>query len=175
MAYNKIACFDVYYREDCAVACSVVFAMEPRERIIAEYRSVVKRVSEYRPGEFYKRELPCLLSVYESIGEKIDLIIVDGYVYLGNGRKGLGWHFFTALDKRIPVVGVAKTYFKGNNDYLKVYRGKSNRPLYVSSVGIELNYSADLIRKLKGKNRIPDVLGRVDLLSRVDRAELLTE
>lgn len=168
MNYIKAACFDVYYYEDYAKACCIVFEIKPLERIVSEYCERTESVAEYIPGEFYKRELPCLLKVYENIKEDIDLVIVDGFVCLGNGKKGLGAYMFEVLDGKIPVVGVAKTFFKGCTDYIKIYRGESNRPLYISSLGIGLNDSAKLIRNLNGKNRIPDVLKKVDQLTRVD-------
>jgi deoxyribonuclease V len=164
----KIACFDVYYYEGYAKACCIVFENEPFEKIISEYYETIKPVNEYVPGEFYRRELPCLLKVYENIKEEVDLIIVDSFVLLGDGKKGLGEYLFDALDKKIPVIGVAKTYFKDCKDYIEVYRGKSNKPLYISSIGIDLNCSAELVKNLDGENRIPKVLKRVDQLTRIN-------
>ncbi len=112
--------------------------------------------------------MPCLLRVYENIKEDIDLIIVDGFVHLGDRKKGLGAYLFNALDQEIPVIGVAKTFFKGCTDCIKTYRGQSIKPLYISSIGIELHDSAKLIKDLNGKNRIPDVLKKVDQLTRAD-------
>jgi deoxyribonuclease V len=167
MNNNNIACFDVYYYESYAKACCIVFENEPIEKVISEYYEIIKPVNEYIPGEFYKRELPCLLKLYGSIKEDIDLIIVDSFVLLGDGKKGLGGYLFEALDKKIPVIGVAKTFFKGCDDYIEVYRGKSNKPLYISSLGIDLNHSAELVKNLDGENRMPTVLKRVDQLTRV--------
>lgn len=161
-----IACFDVYYFKDFARACCIVFQTGSCEKIVARYCAVVREFNAYVPGEFYKRELPCLLQVYNRIKEKIDIIIVDGYVLLGSGKKGLGGHLYEALHGKIPVIGVAKTYFNGCADCTKVFRGNSNRPLYVSSIGLELNFSARLISNLQGKYRIPEVLKAVDSLSR---------
>ena len=167
----KIACFDVYYYEDYAKACCVVFENSTREIIISEYYEIIKPVNEYISGEFYRRELPCLLKVYGSIKEDIDVIIVDSFVMLGDCKKGLGAYLFEALDKKVPVIGVAKTFFRDCKDYIEVYRGKGNKPLYVSSIGIDLCYSAALIKNLNGEYRMPDVLKRVDQLSRVEADE----
>ncbi len=161
----KIAGLDVHYN-DYARACCVVFEMGPVEKIVAEYCEIIDTVNEYIPGEFYKRELPCLLQVYQNVKEKVDIIIIDGFVQLGPGKMGLGGRLFTALDKKIPVIGVAKTYFKGCTDYRCIYRGASRKPLYISSIGVDLEYSAALIKNLGGANRIPAVLKRVDQLTR---------
>lgn len=162
----NIACFDVYYHEGSAKASCIVFKIEPQETILSHYNKIITPVSEYIPGEFYKRELPCLLGVYGEIKEKIDLAIVDGFVFLEKGKKGLGEYLYEALGERIPVMGVAKTFYKGCQNYLRVYRGNSNKPLFVSSIGVEQNYAADLIKTLAGANRIPAVLKMVDRLSR---------
>lgn len=123
------------------------------------------------PGEFYKRELPCLLQVYAQIREETNIIIIDGYVMLGEEKKGLGGYLYEALDKKIPIIGVAKTYFKNCVHYTEVYRGKSSRPLYVSSIGLDLDFSAALIRNLQGPYRIPTVLKAVDHLTRLGQGD----
>ena len=168
MSSNKIACFDVYYYEGYAKACCIVFEIEPLESIISRYCEIINSVDRYIPGKFYKRELPCLLKVYKTIEEDIDLIIIDGFVFVENGKKGLGAHLYEALNRKIPIIGVAKTFFKGCTHYIQIYRGKSIRPLYISSIGIELNISAELIRNLNGDNRIPNILKMIDQLTRSD-------
>lgn len=160
------ACLDVHYEADDANACAVVFASGPPERIIAEYCQAITQAEEYVPGEFYKRELPSLLAVFGQIREQIDLILIDGYVWLGNGRKGLGWYLFEELSGKIPVIGVAKSYFAGASGYATVYRGTSSKPLYVTSIGMDLDTAALLISSMGGSHRIPHILKRVDQLTR---------
>ena len=162
----KVACFDVYYYSDFAKACCIVFEVEPYEKVISQYCEIIKPVNDYIPGEFYKRELPCILKVYNRVREDICLAIIDGFVTLDKGKEGLGGHMFKTLNKNTPIIGVAKTFYKGCEDYIEVFRGESKRPLFVTSVGIDLNFAAKLIKNLNGKDRIPDVLKKVDLLTR---------
>jgi deoxyribonuclease V len=162
----KIACFDVYYYREHACACCLVFEIEPYERVLSRYSVEVKPIALYIPGKFYRRELPCILKVYGRVKEEIDLLLVDGYVFLENDRKGLGGHLFEALRGKTPVIGVAKSFYRGCRNYREVYRGKSGRPLFVSSIGVPLPYAAELIKNLKGKGRLPDLLREVDRLSR---------
>lgn len=162
----KIACFDAYYHEDCAKTCCILFETGPVEEIILEYCKITRPTEKYIPGEFYKRELPGILEVYWEIKRDINLIIVDGYVSLKDSKMGLGGHLYRALEGKIPVIGVAKSYFINSRNYIKVYRGESNRPLYVSSIGIEIDSAVNLIKNLDGGYRIPDMLKRVDRLSR---------
>ena len=45
---------------------------------------------------------------------ELTIFIVDGYVWLGDeSHPGLGGHLYAALDRKIQVVGVAKTHFVG--------------------------------------------------------------
>lgn len=163
----KIACFDVYYYESYAKACCIVFVSSSEEEIICEHCRTVEPINDYVSGEFYKRELPCILSVYNFIKMDIDIIIIDGFVMLDKGKKGLGAYLYDSLNRRTPVIGVAKTLFSECESYSEVYRGISKKPLYVSSIGIDLKFSSNLIKNLKGKNRTPDVLKRVDQLTRL--------
>lgn len=162
----KIAYFDAYYRGNKGKVCCIVFENEPRENILSSYCEVVTPINEYISGEFYKRELPCILGLYENIKEDIGLIIIDGYVLLGKNKKGLGYYLYETLNGKVPIIGVAKTYFNTCTDYGEIYRGESKRPLYITSVGINLKYSCALIKNLNGKYRIPDLFKKVDQLTR---------
>jgi len=162
----KIAYFDVYYRNNTGKVCCIVFEVEPYENILSSYCKIVSPINEYVSGSFYKRELPCILGLYENINEDINLIIIDGYVFLAKNRKGLGYYLYEAINGKIPVIGVAKTRFNTCIDYGEIYRGESKRPLYITSVGINLKHSCALVKNLNGKYRIPDLFKKVDQLTR---------
>lgn len=74
---------------------------------------------------------------------------------------------YERLSRTTPVIGVAKTRFAGAEDDAPVYRGKSERPLYVTSVGIDLGEAARIVKNMGGSHRIPDVLKRADRLTRL--------
>ncbi len=166
MGNYKIACFDAYYHKDYAKNCCILFETRPIEKSIFECCKITRPIEEYIPGEFYKRELPGILEVYWEIKRDINLIIIDGYVLLKDGKMGLGGHLYRSLEGRVPVIGVAKSYFVNSEDYIKVYRGESKKPLYVSSIGIETDFAVNLIKNLNGEHRIPNILKRVDRLTR---------
>src|SRR5262249_35423559 len=120
------ACVDVDYRDGHAIAACVLFRdwsdAKPAETIALR----IEGVAPYVPGEFYKRELPCLLAVLEKVAEPAELVIVDGYVWLAeDDRPGLGAHLYTALKERIPVIGVAKTRFASARRAVAVVRGEN--------------------------------------------------
>lgn len=165
-----ILALDVHYKADGAKAVGVLFNWEYAfaEKVVIEY---INEVADYIPGEFYKRELPCLLKIIEQISlDNIDAIIIDGYVYIDNDMNfGLGGRLWEALEKRVPVIGVAKTSFFKNKDTIReLKRGISNSPLYISSIGLELDTSVNFIRNMKGDYRMPDILKLLDRKTKED-------
>ncbi len=156
---------DVYYWDDKAKSVTVAFDNWETENIVETHEVQLENIEPYMAGEFYKRELPCILKVLECTPkEDIDLIIIDGYVILDDDEKwGLGAYLYHELDEAIPVIGVAKKNFISNRKYVReVIRGKSKNPLYISSIGIEIDEAAQLIENMKGAYRIPDLLKLVD-------------
>lgn len=158
---------DVDYRDRYAVAACVVFDDWGDAAPAAEHVEFISPIAEYEPGQFYKRELPCLLAVLQSIVDSLSIIIVDGYVHLDDkGKPGLGAYLYDALDKAIPVIGVAKNYFHSATHALTVTRGDSEKPLYITAAGMSKTVAADRIRHMHGEYRIPTLLKRVDTLCR---------
>ena len=122
------------------------------------------RVTPYRPGEFYLRELPPLRAVLAGLGG-LGLLVVDGYADLDpDGRPGLGAHVHAEFG--IPVIGVAKSRFRTATHAVPVQRGSSVRPLFVTAAGMPAADAADLVRRMAGRYRLPDALRRVDTLAR---------
>jgi deoxyribonuclease V len=84
--------------------------MDGRGKTITYILKYLKHIEEYTSGEFYKRELPCILSLLgKNHFDNIEAIIVDGFVYLDDQNKlGLGGHLYERLPYKVPVIGVAK-------------------------------------------------------------------
>lgn len=168
-----IACVDVDYRDATgggAVAACVLMHGWTDSKSTSEWTTTIAKVEPYVPGQFYKRELPCLLAVLAS-APSLTAVVVDGYVWLGadeNGaqKPGLGAHLHDALSRAVPVIGVAKTAFAGATDALPVLRGDSTSPLFVSAVGVSEQDAADRVRQMHGQFRVPTLLKRVDSLCR---------
>jgi deoxyribonuclease V len=161
-----LACVDVDYRAEVTVAACVLFRDWSDA---AEAGKLVERgpaAAPYEPGQFYRRELPFLLRVLGAVTEPLEAVVIDGYVWLGEARPGLGAHLYEALGRRVPVVGVAKTAFHENPAALPVLRGQSRKPLYVTAVGLEASAAAEQVRRMHGPSRLPTLLGRVDRLCR---------
>jgi deoxyribonuclease V len=109
-----LACVDVDYRGDegPAVASCVVYEDWDSSESHEERFAVIPRVAPYTPGQFYQRELPCILQVLDKVHTPLDTILVDGHVWLDDeGTPGLGAHLYGALEEQIPVIGIAKNPF----------------------------------------------------------------
>ena len=170
---NKIFCMDVDYREDYAVAAGILFDDWESDNTLKELTVKIDEIAPYESGQFYKRELPCLLQLIESLNSLPDIFIVDSFVYLDENKKpGLGGYLFQAFNEQIPVIGVAKSNFKDSTNSSEVLRGDSQNPLYVTSAGIDLNEAADLIKTMHGEFRNPTLLKKVDQLCRSGNAHM---
>ncbi len=161
-----LACVDVAYGDTSALAACVLFESWTSARASRTLTKVVAPIAPYEPGAFYKRELPCIEAVLADVVATLEAILIDGYVWLGRGRPGLGAHLFDTLGGRVPVVGLAKTSFHDNDVALPVLRGKSNTPLFVTAEGIDAALACDHVRSMAGPHRIPTIVGLADALSR---------
>jgi deoxyribonuclease V len=162
-----LACVDVDYRGQDAIAACVMFQTWLDQLPSDERVAHLTNIAPYEPGQFYRRELPCLLTVLQGVVDQLETIVVDGYVWLQDEQTpGLGAHLYHALAIPIPIIGVAKTRFKAAGVAIAVERGTSQNPLYVTAIGMELNLAAQAIRSMHGLHRIPTLLKRVDRLCR---------
>ena len=160
------ATLDVHYHEPAGTALAAAVLFEHLEDAVpfAEYTAFIPHIEPYQPGEFYKRELPCLLALLQKISHPLSLLIIDGYVTLGP-KPGLGQRLYEALDPKLPIIGVAKTRYASATP-IEVMRGGSQSPLFITAVGIDPQPAADNIRRMHGPHRIPTLLKRVDQLAR---------
>jgi deoxyribonuclease V len=128
---------------------------------------MIEHVEPYEPGAFYRRELPCLAAVLARAPAAPEVIVVDGYVWLGAGcTPGLGAHLYEALGRAVPVVGVAKTRFRGATHAVEVRRGTAVKPLYVTAAGMTAEEAAKHVAEMHGDFRLPSLLKAADRLCR---------
>ena len=165
-----IIAIDVHYRENKAKTVSIEFENWLDEKPSKIHAIEIPVVAEYVPGQFYKRELPCILEILKfSDLPKISTIIVDGYVVLDDsGRKGLGAYLYEELNGHIPIIGVAKRSFHTLKEkVIPVKRGLSENPLFITSMGVDLPESANKIQSMHGDYRIPTLLKILDVETKV--------
>lgn len=152
---------DVHYADDrslvAGVGVSDLSAPAGEEDVV----TVWGEPAPYEPGSFYKRELPLLQAFLH--GREVVGVVVDGFVWLGTERPGLGWHLHRALD--VPVIGIAKTGFHEAQAVAEpVLRGDSAKPLWVTAIGVD--DAAARVRAMDGPWRLPTLVKRADRLGR---------
>ena len=161
---------DVAYTATHGRAIALAFATWDAAAPLATYSATTSPIAAYEPGDFYRRELPCLLAVLEEVDlTAVRCLLVDGYVTLGpEQRPGLGQHLYKAFGCQVPVVGVAKTRFAGVAPQVApVLRGHSRNPLYVTSAGLPLAEAAAGVAAMHGQHRLPTLLKRLDDLTKL--------
>ena len=163
---TEIVAVDTAYSSEKAITAGALIHEWNQAAADDEFITETSVPFEYLPGQFYRRELPCILNLLREVAWRPDLIIIDGYVLLAENTKGLGQHLYEALGGTIQVIGVAKNPCTGNKASLPIYRGLSKRPLFVSSAGMSLMEAAAHIKSMAGRHRIPAILKAVDSLSK---------
>ncbi len=170
---RMIACLDVAYGDAAAYAAGITFRDWADATPLEERVAAVAKVELYQSGQVFRRELPGLLAVLKTL-PPVDVVIVDGYVWLGPGNQpGLGAHLYQALGEHTAVVGVAKTRFKGTDFAREVVRGRSTRPLFITAAGMSPECAAEHVRSMHGPYRMPTLLKRVDSLCRNAQAMMI--
>ncbi|MBX7052633.1 MAG: endonuclease V [Flavobacteriales bacterium] len=160
-----ILAFDTYYHDNKAKTVCLAFEHWEDSIPFALHEITQEGIAEYIPGEFYKRELPGIIDLLSTLSyDFIEAIIIDGFVFLDDEMKpGLGARLYHALEGKIPVIGVAKTNFAAIHFNKRVlYRGESQRPLYITSAGLDLDDAFGCVKKMNGTHRIPTLLKVLD-------------
>ena len=169
---TQILAVDVDYRtdvsgEEYACIAGVIFSDWRAQTESGSVISRVDRIEPYQPGEFYRRELPCILRLIEEHDLKPDVIVIDGFVYLdGQSAPGLGHHLYQHFNEKIPVVGVAKKPFRDISADYAILRGDSTKPLYITAAGIHSDTAMLHVKTMAGKHRLPTLLKKADNLCR---------
>lgn len=157
---------DVQYKDTTAFVAGVLFNEWKAEKPVAEYCSILRDIEEYEPGSFYKREMPCILKLLDEHELSPSHVLIDGYVYLdGKIKPGLGKRLFDSLKQKIEIIGIAKKGFAGIGTEYEIYRGKSEKPLYITTTG-DLEEAKSKVLNMFGKYRIPVLLKRADQVCR---------
>lgn len=163
---------DVQYQEQTATAAGLLFPHWDKADIAHTLTKEITAIAPYEPGFFYKRELPCILSLLEDVAihhpiAQLEAIVVDGFVTLGEDHKpGLGMYLYDRLNHQVPVMGVAKRQFFGTPKVCEVYRGQSQSPLFVTAQGMDLEQAKAHVKSMHGDHRLPTLLKRVDQICR---------
>ncbi len=161
-----LICIDAAYREDIGVACGIVFDNLSSSTPLGCHALSIEGLPGYVPGSFYLREMPLAVKVLQGLDEELEMVFIDAYVWLPGRRAGFGAHLYNALNGRTPVIGMAKKRFNAHHSCVRVLRGGSNRPLYVTAAGISEVMAAKIVREMAGRYRVPDMMRLADQQAR---------
>ena len=106
---------NVGYDENKANSASLSFQNQDDSSPTDSKKILLENIAGYEPGKFYLRELPCILASLNQYDlDKVDMIIVDGFVWLNSEKKpGLGAYLFEKLEKKIRSLVQRKESFMG--------------------------------------------------------------
>lgn len=128
----------------------------------------------YVPGYLAFREAPALVSVWEQIPVKPDILVVDGHGIAHPRRMGIAAHFGAltgqtsmgcakkVLTGKYDEPGIEKgavsTIYDKNEQLGFAFRSKTKTaPVFISpGYGLGMQNSLDIIRSCVGKYRIPE-------------------
>lgn len=157
-----------YFRLGGARAAAVAAADAALAQVLTERTEVVPKAEPYRPGQFYRRELPAVRAVLCGISG-LKLLVVDEYADIDPvGRPGLGAHAHEEFG--IPVTGVAKLALATATHAIPVLQATSKRPVFVSAAGLPRADAAELVRLIAGQPDTRDTAPR-DKLARTSTPE----
>lgn len=158
-----IICLDAAYAEDAQAVAAVLFEDWPAPEALRAWSMRLRQApAPYRPGRFFEREMPLLLRALDALPPP-RAVVIDGYVALdAAGRPGLGARLHRAIERRAPVIGVAKTPFRGDDFATRVWRGGAKNPLLVSAIGLDAAEAARHVGAMAGQHRLPEHIKRVD-------------
>ena len=119
---NTIAGADISFNKysEVVYAGIVVFSY-PDLRIIDQATAVSKTTFPYISGLLAFREVPALLTAWNNLPTKPDLLVLDGQGIAHERRTGIATHFGLVAD--IPTIGSAKSRLSGR------YEEPANEPL----------------------------------------------
>jgi deoxyinosine 3'endonuclease (endonuclease V) len=167
-----IIAIDTFYESDEKAFTVGVLFNSWQDKVPSSIISVTSEnnFGPYIPGQFYKRELPCILDLLKNLDlSKLDFIVLDGFLRLkdsnGNVHDGLGLHLKKKLNMpQLKLIGVAKSlYCKCDEISVKLYRNKEvTKPLFIQGEGISNQLAANLIYSMDGNYRLPTLLKILD-------------
>ena len=182
---GSIAGADASYSPDGGMVHAAVAVVGLPDLNILERCWVSREVRfPYLPGYFAFREGPALIAAVGALGERPDLLLVDGHGRAHPRRAGIACHVGLILG--IPTVGVAKRILSGDRVPIGAARGSltplmdrgevvgmavrtrsGSRPVYVSpGYATDLGTSVEAVLATTKASRLPAPIREAHRLSR---------
>lgn len=114
---------DVGFEDEGKITrAAIVILTYPDFHVVEYHVARLKTEFPYIPGYLSFREYPALLSAWEQVEHKPDLLLVDGQGVAHPRRLGIASHLGLLLD--MPTIGVAKKRLCGHYNLLPKVAGK---------------------------------------------------
>ncbi|SHN18613.1 deoxyribonuclease V [Chitinophaga sp. CF418] len=172
---NTIAGADISFNKFSPTIYAGIILLRFPELIPIGYSLVKKEVRfPYVPGYLAFREVPALMTAWENLPQKPDLLVVDGHGIAHPRRMGIAAHF--GVVAKTPVVGCAKKVLCGRYEEIPPEQGSNTplifkndvvgavlrtkyavRPVFVSpGYRMDVPGSVEIITQCVGRYRIPE-------------------
>lgn len=169
---KKLAIDTYYWSDTLARTVGVVFEnwSDPTpSKIITDECTTF---GPYIPGQFYLRELPCVMSLLKKVDlTEFDVILTDSFLRLrgddGVDMPGLGmklWEKIGQIYPHLDIWSVAKSKFGRCKEISAcIMRGESKTPLYVQALKEDMSEAGRVVRDvMHGPYRLPSLLKILD-------------
>lgn len=148
---------------------SVIAVLDENMELVEEKYAIKPARFPYIPGFRAYRELPCILSAYDKLEERPDVLFIEAQGISHPRGLGLASHVGVSLNK--PAIGITKQILEGkekDGDVLlgnkivarKIITKEGSKPFYVS-IGnlISLNTAVELVKKcVREPHKLPEPL-----------------
>jgi deoxyribonuclease V len=157
----------VHPHGDGAWAAAVSFEEWDAREATRTYTSRIEQLPKPARGELDLRDLACVMQLLREHKLEPDTIVIDGAVHLdASDTPGLGRHLYDALGGRVAIIGMSTKAMPGLPAQFEVYREEEARPVFVTSVGVDLGAAKVRVRGMHGKRRVPTLMKLAGRLAR---------
>ncbi|MCW1968987.1 MAG: endonuclease V [Anaerolineae bacterium] len=157
---------DVQYEQKIGYAAGICFQRLQSQSVDFVVTAILQPVAEYKPGEFYQRELPCLIELIKKLETLPKIIFIDGYVWLQNDQLALGGRLYEYLDRKVIVIGIAKSFLRIAGENISMYYKSSHRPIYISAAGLSLDDAMQCVKEMPYQGHLPLMMKYADIAAR---------
>jgi deoxyribonuclease V len=186
---RRVAALDAHYAEDQSLTWAAAVLLEADGATLLRSALVAKPTRfPYVPGFLSFREAPAMLDALAMLGERPDLLVVDGHGTAHPRRFGIACHVGVLAD--LPTIGIGKSLLCGRFDMPGERRGDRSplvhrrevvgtvlrtrdrvSPVFVSTGHrVSQDTAADLVAGMLGKLRLPEPTRVADAISRMHPA-----
>ena len=190
-----IIAFKTYFYDGYGYTVGGVFDTWADDKIRYYIINKKKCTDTFGDKELWREKTSCImecLSMFglniasdndQSLNNSINTIVIDDYIWLGEGEKGVGAILFSMIKNRydfeMNIVGVTKKPHNGKiDDCFEISRYNSEQSMYITCINPNFaEHYSFLVANMDGKGGTPKLLDLIDkkakkLISNVSETSL---